>query len=303
MLDIAHHGPEQRSLLGFASLGLVSVLTIAMSSCGLSGSPAASVAPSAVLHGTLSVDGLQRSYRLFRPSLVAGARVALVIVLHDLGATGDDIAERTRYDDQAGKSRFVAVYPDGVDGSWNAGRCCDPAKKQAVDDVKFISLLIDQIVRRQPIDSSRVFVTGFSNGAAMTYRLACELSDRIKAVTSVSGAMIVDNCRPARPVSLQEIHGTKDQAFPYEGCTGGLAIANAFCPSVNDEIQQWVMIDGCTGAPTLGGSGIHKTSTWSGCRSKTMVRVDAVEGGPHTWFANATSASWQFFSASAGSGP
>lgn len=153
----------------------------------------------------LSVDGVQRSFRLFRPSLGGGAKAALVIVLHDLGATGDDIADRTRYDEPAEKSRFTVAYPDGVNGSWTAGRCCDPAKAKGVDDVKFIGLLIDRVVSQQPIDSSRVFVTGFSSGAAMTYRLACELADRIRAVTSVSGAMLVDSCHPARPVSLQEI--------------------------------------------------------------------------------------------------
>jgi poly(3-hydroxybutyrate) depolymerase len=67
--------------------------------------------------------------------------------------------------------------------------------------------------------------------------------------------------------------------------------------SLATEIQQWVKIDGCTGSPVLGGAGSHKTSTWNTCASKSVVKLDIVEGEGHNWITGATSESWQFFSA------
>jgi polyhydroxybutyrate depolymerase len=225
--------------------------------------------------------------------LAAGVKVPLVIVLHDYGTTGDDMSALTISDEQATKGRFIVVYPEGVKGSWNAGACCAPATTSGIDDVKFIGLLIDRMTKQEPIDAARVFVVGFSNGAAMADRLACELAERIRAVTSVSGGMLVDSCRAASPVSLMEIHASNDRVFPIEGGDVG----NVTVQSLATEIQQWVEIDGCTGSPVLGGTGVHKTSTWNTCANKSVVKLDIVEGEGHNWITNATGESWQFFSA------
>jgi polyhydroxybutyrate depolymerase len=268
------------------------LLTMMMASCGPAAGSSSVVAPSAELHQTISVDGLQRTYTLFRPAPPSGAKVPLVIALHELGATGDDMAGTSGYDKQALKSHFIMAYPDGVEGSWNAGNCCGPAKDRGIDDVKFMRLLIDQVVSQQPVDRSRIFVTGFSNGAAMTYRLACELSDRIRAIASVSGAMGIDSCHPVRPVSVLEIHGSKDYAFPVEGTTSGIPV-----PALAAEMQQWAGLDGCGATPTEGGSAAVKISTWQSCGSHAVVKLELLDGGSHIWFARATSETWQFFSA------
>lgn len=283
------HGSRLRCALA----SLLCVFTLAIVSCGSPASQAPTPTPGKVLRGALTVDGVERSYRLFRPSLAAGMKVPLVIVLHEYGTTGEDMSALSLYDQQATKSQFITVYPDGIGGSWNAGACCTPATTRGIDDVKFVGLLIERVASQEPIDASRVFVVGFSNGAAMTYRLACELAERIRAVTSVSGGMLLENCRPARPVSIQEIHGTKDTIFPIQGG----AVGNVNTLSLASEIQQWVTLDGCTGNPIPGGSGVHKTSTWNTCRNKAVVKLDTIEGEGHSWFADATSSSWQFFSA------
>jgi polyhydroxybutyrate depolymerase len=268
----------------------IGLLATAIAACGSAAGPTSTPTPGAVLHRTLSVSGLERSYRLFRPSLEGGAKVSLVIVLHDHGESGDDIADRTGYDQQASKNRFIVVYPNGIGGSWNAGTCCSPATDQGVDDVKFIHLLIDQVASQQPVDISRVFVTGFSNGAAMTYRLACELADQIRAIGSVSGGILVDSCQPAVPISVLEIHGSKDYAFPLEGSTLPPTI-----PPLATEMQQWVTSNGCTASPDVAGDAAVRISTWDSCRNQTVVKLELVEGGSHVWFARATTDTWQFF--------
>jgi polyhydroxybutyrate depolymerase len=193
----------------------------------------------------------------------------------------------SRLDDQAAASGFAVVYPDPVRGCWNAGFCCGTA-----DDVRFIKGLVERLSTEIRVDKSKVFAAGYSDGGAMAYRLACELSDRFTAIASVAGRLDLQSCHPARPVSILEMHGTADTIVAY--ARGA------------DAVQQWVALDGCSGDPRQTVDGITKTSTWSNCRGGTVVRFDTVEQGHHTWFGstvdpvpgepNSSVAAWDFFS-------
>ncbi len=131
------------------------------------------------------------------------------------------------------------------------------------------------MVKELPIDRARIFVTGGSGGGALAYRLACDLSSRITAIASVSGGWWLDApCRPARPVSVLEMHGEDS----YEG--GG---AHNLSP-VLVVVQRWAELDGCVGDPVLAQSGMTKSSTWDRCKAGTVVRLDTIVGGTHTWF-------------------
>jgi polyhydroxybutyrate depolymerase len=187
---------------------------------------------------------------------------------------------------------------------WNAGSCCiDNVNTPVADDVAFVSQVLDRVTTDLPIDKTRIFIAGVSAGGFMAYRLACELSGRIAGMASVAGAMLVDSCHPARPVSILEMHGTDDSNVPYDG---GAVFNGAASPSVAAVMQSWATLDGCAGNPTQSQSGITKTSAWKGCKAGTTVRLDTVVGGHHTWFgstidpvpgepsANATI--WTFFS-------
>lgn len=196
------------------------------------------------------------------------------------------MADLSRADDIGRTGGFRVVYPDPVpdasgdpanlEGCWNAGTCCGDAQSTGVDDVKFISSLLDDLIGNSNIDKTRVFVAGLSGGGMMTYRLACELSNRIAAIASVSGAQVIKICRPARPVSILEMHGTDDSRLPYEG--------NQYFPSPSSTIQRWVTLGGCANQPAQTVSGITDTSTWSQCRGGTVVQFDTVRGGHHSWF-------------------
>ncbi len=190
----------------------------------------------------------------------------------------------TRYDDQAAKGKVILVYPDASDGVWKAG------SSDAAIDVTFIGRLLDRLTTEFQIDKTRIFVAGASLGAMMAYRLACQMSDRIAAIASVSGALLVSDCSPARPVSVLEMHGTDDAIVPYAG--------NSTFPSTASTIQRWVTLNGCAGSPTQTKSGITMTSLWIGCRGGTAVRLDTITGGQHTWF---TSDSAQVGQGNAGS--
>jgi polyhydroxybutyrate depolymerase len=195
------------------------------------------------------------------------------------------MASFTQLDEEAIIGSFIVVYPDSVGGVWNAGACCGDAAKNRVDDVGFIKSLVDRLANEYNIDKARVFATGVSAGALMAYRLACDLASRISAIASVAGVMVTEDCRPNRPVSILEMHGTADTLIPYAGGRN---------PDPGDDlkyllstaavIQTWAKLDGCSGKPAETTDGVTKTSTWTACRARTAVRLDTIVGGHHVWF-------------------
>lgn len=260
---------------------------------------------SGIKYADLTVAGLARNYLLYvPPSLDLTQLAPLVVALTGCPNTAEALAATTNFDAEARDGGFIVVYPDPVGGCWNAGGgCCSlSATPNSVDDIAFITALLDRLSTEFRIDQTRIFAAGFSGGGFMAYRLACEMSDRFAAIASVSGAMVVGNCLPSRPVSILEMHGTADTHVSYAGA-GGL-------PSTAFLVEGWVARDGCPGDPTHTVSGITKTSIWVGCREATVVKFDTVMGGHHTWFGsnfvtmsdpvaeepNATVVVWDFFS-------
>ena len=116
------------------------------------------------------------------------------------------------------------------------------------DDVAFISATIDRLEAGDGVDPDRVYVTGLSRGAMMTYRLGCELSGRVAAIAPVSGNMATADgsadvpCTLDRPVSVLAIHGTADGTIPIAGGKTDII----FSP-LADVIARWRALDSCTG--------------------------------------------------------
>ncbi len=132
---------------------------------------------------------------------------ALVVSLHGGGGHAEGVANQTGFSALADREGFVVVYPDGVDKGWNDGRAGVPstAVKENVDDVGFLTAVLDDVARRVSIDPGRVFVNGISNGAFMSARFACERSSRVAAIGLVAGSMgpeLLASCKLSRPVSV-----------------------------------------------------------------------------------------------------
>jgi polyhydroxybutyrate depolymerase len=148
------------------------------------------------------------------------------------------------------------VYPDGVPShinirTWNAGGCCGYAMNNNIDDVGFIDDLLDTLQADFAIDSLRTYATGMSNGGFMSYRLACELSERLAAIAPVAATMTIDVCEPVRAMPVIALHSYLDTSVPYLGGIGdGISghynspmdsVQNAFalranCTVLNDTI-------------------------------------------------------------------
>lgn len=192
-------------------------------------------------------------------------------------------------------SGFIAVYPDGYGNTqaWNAGNCCGEAKFYNVDDVLFTRRIIEEMETEFCIDPKRVYACGHSNGAIMTHRIACALSDKIAAIGAVGGGIgdvnptdgtIYYNCSPSRPVSVVQLHGLQDGCYPYNGGVGGGITAADFV-SIPHTAADWVSRNGCAGTTvqTYASGNAVCVSYKDGCNngSEVMVCTDSEAG--HCW--------------------
>jgi polyhydroxybutyrate depolymerase len=141
---------------------------------------------------SIRVGGLQRSYLVHVPKGHSQTTpMPVVLALHGATMNAAMMAWFSGLNPKADEAGFLVVYPNGTGTresfTWNGGSCCGYAMQNNVDDVAFISALLDDLMRTHPVDARQIYVTGMSNGAIMAYRLALELSERIAAIAPVDG--------------------------------------------------------------------------------------------------------------------
>lgn len=233
--------------------------------------------------------GLDRTYRARLPAGYDGSPRPLVIVLHGGFGSGQQIEMGSGMNPIADREGFVVAYPDGfvattpigAVSSWNGGECCGPAQTQGVDDVGFLTAVVDRLEADACIDTDRVYFTGMSNGGIMSYRMACERAERIAAFAPVAGTNSFPACAPARPVALFHVHGTADANVPYEGGTGCGAGMVQTAPIV-DVVASWATTNGCTGASSVVFQEGDGTCVSSGtCAADTVLC--SIANGNHSW--------------------
>ena len=252
---------------------------------------------------SLRHGGIERTYLVFMPP--RGGVEPLPVVLNFHGGGGNARVEKsyTRMDETAAREGFIAVYPNGTGGfagrllTWNAGTCCGWAASNDVDDVGFAVALIDDLSVRTPIDRSRIYATGLSNGSMMAYRLAAEAPQRIAAVAGVAGSMTLPRFAPALPVPVLHIHSVDDRRALYDGGLGpAFPFTNTriFHESVDAMLEKWITHNGCPRQPQVGNP-VHgraeaadaaHTATryvYSPCRGGTEVVLWKLTGAGHVW--------------------
>jgi polyhydroxybutyrate depolymerase len=181
---------------------------------------------------------------------------------------------------------FVVAYPDGIDSTWADGRGASLPDRQGVDDVGFLSTMIDQLSRAYGIPPGRVFVTGMSAGGFMANRLACERADLVTAIAPVSGTLGSGfPCAPSHPVSVMAVHGTADPVVPFDGGAMNGRGGASDIVSAPALAERWRAIDGCPGplVADAAGSGEVQQMTAAGCAGNTEVTLVRINGGGHTW--------------------
>lgn len=251
----------------------------------------------------IEFGGVTRTYRIYiPPKLEANRRVPLVLVLHGAGGTGEKLGGTTRFNEVADKNGFVVVYPDGFEKHWNDLRGIPEwtAHAKNIDDVGFLSALIDRLVTQDQVDSRRVFVTGISNGGLMSHRLGCELSGKIAAIAPVVRTLTVrlsERCKPSRPVPVLMFFGTADKLVPFEGGEQKMGSISTPVLSARQTIDRWASLDGCGAAPAVENIATRagERLSFSSCKQGSEVIGYILEGAGHSWPPGAAEVIWSFF--------
>ena len=231
----------------------------------------------------VDVDGVGRRWTTVVPPGPPASSV--VVVLHGVGGRGADMRSAGFEPLAAGKG-VVLAYPDALGGAWNDGRPgADPVVAgAAVDDGRFLRMLIDDTVARTGADAGRVAVVGFSAGAVMASRLACDVADRVSAMALIAGTAgqgFERSCRPSRPVAVMMAAGMNDAIVPYAGGR----IANwgtkrrGYVAGVDELFSFWRAQNGCASVQAAGGE-----ARATDCRSGSPVVRYRVSGAAHEWY-------------------
>ena len=243
---------------------------------------------------TISVDGRSRTYRLHIPPSYDGNKtVPLVLALHGRLGTGEGQERLGHLDKVSDEHDSIVVYPDGLDRSWADGRGAMPSDKNNVDDLKFLSKLIDKLAGDYKIDPMRIYAAGMSNGGFMSGRLACSLADKIVAVGIVAASLsanTAETCKPAKPVSVLIMQGTQDPLVPFQGGDLGRNGDRGEVLSHAATVEKFATLNNCAATPRTkqiaddakDGTSIQILD-YTGCAAGTEVRGYTIEGGGHAW--------------------
>lgn len=238
--------------------------------------------------GSFEFEGRTRNYEVYLPQNFQ-SNMPVVISLHGYTETIQWYKNYTLLHEFADTSGFITVYPAAIDKSWNSGLIAPgwPLIDTTVNDVGFISVLIDTLKVHYDIDLSRVYGCGYSLGGEMTYRLAIELGYRFAAVASVTGLIndVTGNLGdPIRPIPILHIHGTEDTYETWNGDNKNLW-------TVPETIDFWLEKNDCAlpadtvSLPDLDpndGSTVEKIS-YNNCSENSSFIFYKIQGGGHHW--------------------
>lgn len=243
----------------------------------------------------LRVFGFRRSYLLHTPPGYDRVRpLPLVVVLHGGFSTARDMEKESGFSEIADREKFLVAYPNGFGlfgrlQHWNAGHCCGFSMKRGVDDIHFVSMVIDQIRTQVQVDPSRIYIVGYSNGGMLGYLYAARNPDTVAAVAGIAatiGSRIspdepVNRIEPPRaPLPVIAFHGLMDQIVPYGG---GKLSGPYWYVSVRESMLFWVEANQCAAEPIredmMGGRIIKYT--WNGKEKGTEVVLCTLKGWGH----------------------
>lgn len=252
---------------------------------------------------SLEFGGLQRSALVHVPAHSDGTVLPLIINYHGGGGHARGQQDYTGMNQHADRYGYIVVYPNGTGRwskrllTWNAGSCCGSAAHGQVDDVGFSLQLIDYLAERLPVDKTRVYATGFSNGGMMAYRLAVEAGDRIAAIAPVAGGMVVNPFTPVRALPILHIHSVDDPRALYYGGLGPrfpLTNQRVNHPNIDNVINQWARYEECSATPVRveNRSGSKKRGEaghtailerYENCRDHSVIALWKLRGPGHVW--------------------
>ena len=250
---------------------------------------------------TIIYDDIERTYRIhIPPGFDQGYEGSLVFVLHGGGGTArgmENYLTERGFNELSDEKGFIVVYPEGYEKHWNDGRKNVSWNQDniSIDDVGFLDTLIENILNEFNLNRDKVFFCGISNGGQMSYRMACEKTEKIAGIATVVASFSEDLltiCAPSEPIPVFITSGTMDPLVPYEG--GEITLFDKTYGkviSVNETVKFWIKNNNCSIEPIIdylpdidpNDEVIVRTETYLDENDKPSVILYCMEGGGHIW--------------------
>lgn len=284
--------------------------------------------------GSMDVNSLKRFFKIYIPKSVSlteksgNQKLPVVFAFH--GGGGDMTIQSNddyyQYLSSAEKNNYIVIFPNGFSrfpsgrlATWNAGACCGEARNQKIDDVGFITALVNSFKKLNFVNPDRIFAAGMSNGGMMAYQLACSTKGLFKGFASVTGTDNTVDCASPNPSSMMHIHAKDDDHVLFNGGKGDGAFEDQAqitdFVSVPATMEKWRTINKCDKKSEV----ILKVDgavceEWASCSTQKKVRLCVTDTGGHSWpggskpdrlfrkskpvskSISATDQIWQFFS-------
>lgn len=233
----------------------------------------------------------------FPPNYSAATQRALIISLH--GGSGNMVNAQgfSLLNPVSDRNDFLVAWPQGYGiappgYSWADGRNTS-ADQAGIDDIGFINKLIDTLILRYNVDTTRIYICGFSNGGFMVQKIACEFANRFAAMASLGSSMdtlLYKKCSPSKPIPMAFFNGTADPAMPFNG--GPMQNPQVIpVVSVDTAVQFWVKHNNCqTTMPVFNFPDTFTTDNstaelyaFADCDCKADIKFYKLINGGHTW--------------------
>ena len=249
----------------------------------------------------ISVAGQNRSYLLHVPeNFNQEIPVSLIIVLHGAFSTAGHIEEQSGFSDLSDREGFLVAYPNGAFGlfgffqHWNAGHCCGKAQSDNIDDVGFLVDVIKDIQQQFNVDSSRIYMVGFSNGGMLTYRFAAEKTNLIAAAAPMAASLggrasssdtMWITPKPESKLPLIIFHAEDDVNVPYSGGVSPKKGGEREYLSVEKCIDFWINNNGCKQNPIEEKIYQNEVShkTWADTLDGNNIELYLLKEWGHKW--------------------
>ncbi len=230
--------------------------------------------------------------------------VPLVVDMHGYSSHSTEQRQMSSFETLANEEDLIVVYPDGdgevdkltgeTNQAWNAGWCCSHSVNEEIDDVGFIEKMIQIVIQKYNIDTNRIYASGWSNGCAMSQRLAMESSDIFAAVGCMSMYLLTEHTDNYSPIPIMEVHGFLDQVVLYESTA--LSVPwnknmwknpEAYETGAIENIFEWSELNNCTGGiETFDTNPLYTIQGFSNCEDDAQIRLMTIYAAQHNPYAN-----------------
>ncbi len=229
-------------------------------------------------------EELERCWNVLVPSTVnLSEKVPMIIDLHGNTLTMEDQRALSEFDEIAEDNGAIAIWPQGFENSWNAGYCCSAAGELGLNDTGLIMEIVDRVVTNHSVDESRIYLTGWSNGCALSQKLANEHSDVFAAVACMSYYLLDDPEPNYSSVPVMEIHGLVDQIILYSNDAIHLPNVEAQEHGAIQNLLLWAEMNGCQGTlpDSNSPSTFYSIQSFTDCENGSEVSLVTLYAADH----------------------